>query len=133
MSDLSDRDLDHCLFMISIPDAYAMFGRAIAEIRRRRAEQATGREHVEHVVMEEVVAIGPRLSSTAIRELAPSVAHRVADRLSVPVLNEKVRRGLILIKAHFDDDGHNWAKGIDMEDVESAFAWIDSLITARKP
>lgn len=42
-------------------------------------------------------------------------------------ITDQVRRGLILIKGHFDDGGHNWLDGTEMEDVSAALAWIEKL------
>lgn len=39
-------------------------------------------------------------------------------------MSPQVMRGLILMKAHFDDDGHDWSKGTDMADFETAMEWI---------
>lgn len=38
-----------------------------------------------------------------------------------------VARGLLLISGHFDDDGHNWTDGTEMEDFEAAYDWIKSV------
>lgn len=58
---------------------------AEAELQRRRAEQAAGREHVERVVREEFKAqCGLVFGASGTLEIAKMLARRVADRLSVP-------------------------------------------------
>lgn len=68
-----------------------------------------------------------------VRPLIAEIQRRRKADSSVPVLSEDVRRGLCLIKGHFDEDGHNWTAGTEMADVRAAFAWIDRLIAAGKP
>lgn len=60
-----------------------LVGMAVAEIRRRRAEQAAGRDHVERVVVEEIERAPTDRPHPAV------IARRVADRLTVPVLSEE--------------------------------------------
>ena len=41
-----------------------------------------------------------------------------------PVLTPEVMRGLQLMRKHFEDDGHDWTDGTDMDDFEAAIDWL---------
>lgn len=98
MSDLTDEQLDGMSMWddereVMLDKRHQAVGAmlvrmAVDEIRRRRAEQAAGREHVERVVREEVM---DRLlgGPAEVAQLGWEVGRAVADRLSVSGMSEE--------------------------------------------
>ena len=73
MSDLTDDELDYigrCLVVAETRD------RMVAELRRRRAEQAAGREHVERVVREMAARIEVSTCELELREALDRVVSK---------------------------------------------------------
>jgi hypothetical protein len=64
-------------------------------------------------------------SGAVVHPIHASAVH-AADQVSAPPTptSPQVMRGLVLLKGHFDDDGHDWTQGTEMADVEAALAWI---------
>lgn len=134
-----------------------LVGLAVAEIQRRRAEQAAGRGHVELVVSETINAElderklyvvkpqHPTMGEIALeayghgracdavafqgddlQALLSTVARRVADRLSVPVLSEEERAVLVGVRSSI----HSSTAEVE---VSKMLLLLDRLIAAGKP
>jgi hypothetical protein len=108
----------------TIDDEAALVSMA-QEIKRRRAEQRAGREHVEHVVIEvalqEIMLAGFPNPIATIRSASLHIASRVADRLSAPVLSEDELQELGCFRNALATVGHS----------TKALGVIDRLIAGK--
>lgn len=106
-------------------------GRMALEIKRRRAEQAAGREHVERALRSEIDReIQSKGYTPGGAMFAHVIARRVADRLSVTVLSvpDSIRSNVALARSMFALDG-----AAEDATVKLLCDYIDSLIAAGKP
>lgn len=114
-----------------------LVGLAVAEIKRRRAEEAAWRDHVYQVVDDLVYENLPTNLPLEWQTLiSTTVAKAAAARLSVPVLSDGDRMLLIKMRCGvFGDGSESTMHGLDMEpaDLMQALAVLDRLIAAGKP